>query len=956
MSSNEISSKGCASSDDENPDLIVQVDISLRDSADHYYVPIGDENEKENNSDGQCEYSHAVFNFCNYMLGACILSAAYVIRRSGLYGFLLFTLLLFGTWITARNLHEIMSKYPHLRSYGCIAKEACGIWGECIVSIVQVGELFGSSMAKKSDFKSVLDSTYIVCGGVWVVIAIIAYAKYALCLVPVSKVTERALGLEFSKGGRIRIVLLRTAWSILALVASLVISDFATIISLIGSVFYSENILWKKAKEGKDSIVVGMASKEDTLRAARESRATLFSDDAIEFILPRILEWSDHEAGVILRLACVAKKWSDVLDRYANFELTIDSIADLKLTSYERSNRILRRLGRKYAHVRISVNLADQNLSGSVLCDVVDVLRGVAIDRFDISENSSDTCKEAVRRKLLAFEAHGDNDDVEEEAEDNDDGATMSAKKVPLKSDDEECALLSSLTALRDLNLAKLELCKPFRGLCRSLSRLSRLEHLFLQANKFGPEGARDVCRVLKCMPNLKRLNLSANEIGIGGAMALSDALGNGSNPKLEHLYLYSNQMKSKGVTALSWALVETPMLERLNLSSNEIGPTGATALSRTLRSLKHLKWLNLMSNKIGCDGIASIAPHLPPTFSLNNNEAGVEGARVLASAMSKGAFRSTKKMWLSGNRFGPEGIRILASTLPMLSNSLNFLDLSNNAIGPRGAPYLAGALRKLVSLKRLAISQNQLTSSGQVKLSAGLESLEQLEHLNFCEEKIDKEGAKALSDSIACLRALKELNMFASALGSDGMAFLCPALRRCGRNMRTLKLSFSHIGDSGVTELSNVLPHLPMLEHLELQWNQVTHVGAKSLANAISAGSAPNLSHLNLGWNVIGSRGGTAMARAIEKMDRVETLCLEATGLGPRGASLVAQSLGSCQRLHTLSLGRCGILDEGATALMRPLAALSNLRRLDLRSNRISEKIRSPLVETLRGRTVLLL
>jgi len=62
------------------------------------------------------------------------------------------------------------------------------------------------------------------------------YAKFPLCLVPVSRITERSLGLD-AQNSILRVILVRTAWSALALLVSILIHDFATIISLIGTVF-----------------------------------------------------------------------------------------------------------------------------------------------------------------------------------------------------------------------------------------------------------------------------------------------------------------------------------------------------------------------------------------------------------------------------------------------------------------------------------------------------------------------------------------------------------------------------------------------------------------------------------------------------------------------------------------------------------------------------------------------
>lgn len=350
--------------------------------------------------ESNCTQGQVLFNSVNYMLGSVILSAPYVIRRSGLYGLLLYAFLMNGTWVTAKILNNIMEDFPNAKSYGCVAKQAFGKSGELVASIVQVAELFGyacscvitnalliddlvpggtidvgplgqkqvlmiastlfilptvwvgslrplaflsgfgvlvfaatltflfasaffegeakysfmrpahfpppgeatssssssefeweyvmstfglvysvfsthavipdlrASMSKKSEFSTVIDMTYIICSVVWLFVAVVGYfftcgedcpsflivgfgaswmkvcvhvlffflvcVKFPLCVIPVSRVSERALGLT---DYGIPVLVIRTTWVVLVLVVSLLVSDFATVVSLIGAVF-----------------------------------------------------------------------------------------------------------------------------------------------------------------------------------------------------------------------------------------------------------------------------------------------------------------------------------------------------------------------------------------------------------------------------------------------------------------------------------------------------------------------------------------------------------------------------------------------------------------------------------------------------------------------------------------------------------------------------------------------
>jgi len=96
---------------------------------------------KDGNED--CTLGHTLFNGINYMMGGVILSAPYVVARAGIYGFVIFLVLMAGTWTTACALNRIFKENPKLETYGDIARSAYGPFAERILSLTQFLELFG---------------------------------------------------------------------------------------------------------------------------------------------------------------------------------------------------------------------------------------------------------------------------------------------------------------------------------------------------------------------------------------------------------------------------------------------------------------------------------------------------------------------------------------------------------------------------------------------------------------------------------------------------------------------------------------------------------------------------------------------------------------------------------------------------------------------------------------------
>lgn len=408
---------------------------------------------------------------------------------------------------------------------------------------------------------------------------------------------------------------------------------------------------------------------------------------------------------------------------------------------------------------------------------------------------------------------------------------------------------------------------------------------------------------------------------------------------------------------ALCTCFSKTPRLVRINLSSNHIGPDGARALSVALPELRELEWLNLMSNNVGLDAIESIAPFLPVDFSLNSN---VESNDTTTARWLRNT-KSPRKIWFSGNAaMGQDSIRALAQDLPFVSSSLQFLDISNNAVGEQGAKHLANYLHTLSNLESFAISQNELGSIGVMLIMKSLSRLSSLRCLSLCEEKLNATGAGYLGEGLSSMGHLEELNLFACSMGVDGVKSLSLGLRKCC-SLRVLKLSFAHILDNGMKVMcTEVFPKLINLVHLELQWNGLTRDSASYLSDSINRSDClSRLETLNLGWNRIGHQGARYLASGLNRMHSIRDLCLDATAIGPTGLQCLTQPLSELSNLHTLSLARCALGDEGLLNLTMSghLGRLSkHLRRLDLRSNLISLDCKKSLDACLRGHVPTLL
>ncbi|EOD27522.1 hypothetical protein EMIHUDRAFT_235752 [Emiliania huxleyi CCMP1516] len=242
--------------------------------------------------------------------------------------------------------------------------------------------------------------------------------------------------------------------------------------------------------------------------------------------------------------------------------------------------------------------------------------------------------------------------------------------------------------------------------------------------------------------PRLEKLYLRSNEIGDEGCKALAAALGKeGAAPRLEYLYLDGNKIGDEGCKALAAALGKegaAPRLEYLYLNGNQMGDEGCKALAAALGkegAAPRLEYLYLDGNKIGDEGCKALAATLGKegavprleTLGLTCNKIGDEGCKALAAALGKeGAGARLEELWLSRNQIGDEGCKALADALgkERAAPRLKKLGLTCNKIGDEGNKALAAALGKEgagARLEELWLSHNQISDEGCKALAAAL-------------------------------------------------------------------------------------------------------------------------------------------------------------------------------------------------------------------------------------------
>ena len=347
-------------------------------------------------------------------------------------------------------------------------------------------------------------------------------------------------------------------------------------------------------------------------------------------------------------------------------------------------------------------------------------------------------------------------------------------------------------------------------------------------------QGAKIISNICK-LKSLEELNLSHNHIRFP-SLGSSDEESNNFLTNTKIISLSSNHMTSDDIYLLpSWIRSD---LINLNLDLNHVGCSILTL--RSLR-IKHLKILSLANTDVCGPATQNLAIVLSSAreleeLNLSSNNLMLEDFQQLISPLS--SLTELRKLNLNNN---PGGISVvLEKILPCmkyleelrLSNThltdddcnklfeslkflkeLKYLDLSNNAIGPRGALALSDIAKEFPLLEGLDLSKCCIQEDEVRVLCAGLIPLKKLKCLNLSGNRID--GDEFLADSLflSSTAALEEVILSDIIHGEKLFHSMIPLQFR----LRKLHLSEMKLRPRDVKALAKMLSSFLYLEELVL-------------------------------------------------------------------------------------------------------------------------------------------
>ncbi|XP_076248152.1 ran GTPase activating protein [Calliopsis andreniformis] len=308
--------------------------------------------------------------------------------------------------------------------------------------------------------------------------------------------------------------------------------------------------------------------------------------------------------------------------------------------------------------------------------------------------------------------------------------------------------------------------------------------------------------------------------------------------------------------------------LEYLDLEGNTLGPLAAKAVAQALEergaSLKRALWKDMFTGRLKteipkaleylCTGLCTAGTRLTE-LDLSDNAFGPVGVQGLAAFLTSSSCYTLRVLRLNNNGLGIAGGKMLAKALldchdnsskagvPPLA--LKVFIAGRNRLENEGAEALASVFKTLTSLEEVVMPQNGIYHVGITALANGLSANPGLRILNLNDNNVGSKGAEALAKALPNFQCLEQLNLGDCLLKTKGALILAKAL-----------------GVNG---------HYPMLEEVNLSYNEIYTRGANSIALAMA--DKKNLRTLQLDGNVFGTDGRATLRNLLTASGRIASL-----------------------------------------------------------------------------------
>ena len=337
-------------------------------------------------------------------------------------------------------------------------------------------------------------------------------------------------------------------------------------------------------------------------------------------------------------------------------------------------------------------------------------------------------------------------------------------------------------------------------------------------------------------------------------------------------------EMLTKELCEKYFSVIEDPTkIEKICLSTKSFGNDAADIAAEVIAKMTNLKIADLS------DFIAG-------------RETSV-GLSVLNKISTALAATQLVELDLSENALGPRGIE---SCRPLLASkeTLQRLSFCNDGLSAEAMESIRDLLLfrgadKPTSLKSLRFHNNMSGSGGGIAIAKVVEQSPLLESFELSSTRCGREGGVCLSKALAKCPKLKSVNLSDNTFGAECGEILGNSMK--GKlDLEVFKAGDISLEDEGCSALLKAFCDSSTSNKLELfslEANDITVEGLENLGAFFR--SQAKLSTLQLDDNCeLGSRGALRIARALKHTKSLTNLSLKACDIKRKGAIAIAEAI----------------------------------------------------------------
>ncbi|SCV54616.1 uncharacterized protein FFB14_13697 [Fusarium fujikuroi] len=274
-------------------------------------------------------------------------------------------------------------------------------------------------------------------------------------------------------------------------------------------------------------------------------------------------------------------------------------------------------------------------------------------------------------------------------------------------------------------------------------------------------------------------------------------------------------------------------------------------------------------------------------------------------------------------------------------------MDLCKMVVGPDHIGKLMDSLRPNKFVRHFLLGNNIIGPAGAHEIANFIHDLPgRIDTWYLAGNCIDGPSFNILVDAMVKSDAITNIWLKRNPLGlhaSEDVYRLITGVR----NLRTLDLDQTQLGDRGVSDLFNRLAGHRMpegaklpLKHIYLNGNGISNEGAQALGRFLASPHC-GLTSIYMSSNPLGDSGANALAQALPKAPYLTRLLLQSIGVSTKGAVALCKAATGHPVLEVLDLGQAyathdlgqayNYIEDGAvTAIQDLVSAKSRLSYLN--------------------------